>query len=50
MNPQELKSEKLNDNLEKKNWVSPEITNWENENIENAGGLGADGGTKAYGD
>ncbi|MFL0162572.1 hypothetical protein U0R11_09245 [Aquirufa sp. 1-SAACH-A3] len=48
MNLQELKSEKLYDNLEKKNWVSPEITNWENNNIENGGGLGADGGSKAY--
>ncbi|MFL0162573.1 hypothetical protein [Aquirufa salirivi] len=44
-----------NDNLgssnvtqEKKNWISPKIAFWENENIENSGGLGADGGSKAY--
>ncbi|MCZ2472825.1 hypothetical protein G9H62_08240 [Aquirufa ecclesiirivi] len=48
MNTQELKSEKFYHNLDKKNWVSPEITNWENENIENSVGLGADGGSKAY--
>lgn len=48
MNPQELIIDKLNETPEKRNWVSPEITNWENENIENTGGGGADGGTKAY--
>ncbi|MHA8061897.1 hypothetical protein PQG22_11575 [Aquirufa beregesia] len=40
--------ENLFESNEKRIWVSPEITNWENENIENAGGLGGDGGTQTY--
>ncbi|MDF0694707.1 hypothetical protein [Aquirufa ecclesiirivi] len=33
---------------EKRTWVSPEIVNWENENIENIPGLGGDGGAQSY--
>ncbi|CAM3500580.1 hypothetical protein [Aquirufa ecclesiirivi] len=33
---------------EKRTWISPEIVNWENENIENTGGAGADGGAQTY--
>ncbi|NHC49564.1 hypothetical protein G9H65_09475 [Cytophagaceae bacterium 50A-KIRBA] len=48
MDTQKSKTEKINESPEKRNWVSPEISNWENDNIEFAGGIGADGGTKAY--
>ncbi|MCZ2474607.1 hypothetical protein G9H61_04070 [Aquirufa ecclesiirivi] len=33
---------------EKRTWVSPEIVNWENANIENAPGLGSDGIAQTY--
>ncbi|WP_262887532.1 hypothetical protein [Aquirufa ecclesiirivi] len=40
MNTQKSETEKLNE--------TPEKRNWENDNLENAGGIGADGGSKAY--
>ncbi|NHC49562.1 hypothetical protein G9H65_09465 [Cytophagaceae bacterium 50A-KIRBA] len=40
--------EKTNEPMQKRAWISPEIKNWENDNLENAGGIGADGGSKAY--
>lgn len=33
---------------EKRNWVSPEISHWESENIENILGPGGDGGLQTY--
>ncbi|MFL0162570.1 hypothetical protein [Aquirufa salirivi] len=48
MDTQKSKTEKLNETPEKRNWVSPEISNWENDNIEIAFGIGVDGGSKAY--
>ncbi|NHC49561.1 hypothetical protein G9H65_09460 [Cytophagaceae bacterium 50A-KIRBA] len=49
MDTQKSKTEKLNETPEKRNWVSPEISNWENDMIKNAlGGVGADGGSKGY--
>lgn len=34
--------------MEKRAWVSPEINNWENENIENGPDFAVDGGAKSY--
>ncbi|MCZ2472821.1 hypothetical protein G9H62_08220 [Aquirufa ecclesiirivi] len=48
MNTQKSKTEELNEYPEKRNWVSPEISNWENDMIKNSVGIGVDGGSKAY--
>ncbi|MDF5691017.1 hypothetical protein [Aquirufa aurantiipilula] len=33
---------------DKKTWISPDITIWNAENIENSGGKGGDGSGQAY--
>ncbi|MCZ2472822.1 hypothetical protein G9H62_08225 [Aquirufa ecclesiirivi] len=48
MNTQKSKTEESNETPEKRNWILPEIKNWENDNIENSGGIGADGAAKSY--
>ncbi|MFL0162569.1 hypothetical protein [Aquirufa salirivi] len=48
MNTQISKTEESDETPEKRNWVSPEISNWENDIIKNSVGIGADGGSKAY--
>lgn len=48
MNLKEWELEKQNETPDKRIWISPEISNWENENIENSGGLGPDGSGQAY--
>lgn len=47
-NEKESPDEKSKKLVEKRNWISPEITNWENKNIENTGGIGPDGGGLGY--